>query len=75
MDIIYLEEIKNKMKGTVKWFNVKKGYGFIQGEDGQDYFVHHSEIPEGTNLREGENVSFEPTENDRGKQARKVVVH
>jgi len=39
-----LEE-KVKMKGTVKWYNIKKGYGFIKGEDDQEYFIHYSALP------------------------------
>ena len=60
------------MKGTVKWFNVKKGFGFIEGEDGQDYFVHFSAVPQGTILRENDSVTFEPADTDRGKQAKDV---
>ncbi|MEW5896694.1 MAG: cold shock domain-containing protein [Nanoarchaeota archaeon] len=60
------------MKGTVKWFNRKKGFGFIVGDDGQDYFVHHTAIPRGTFLRENDKVSFEVAETERGKQAQKV---
>jgi len=61
-----------KMKGTVKWFNIKKGYGFINGEDGEDYFVHFSALPKDTMLHENDAVSFEPTQNERGKQAQNV---
>ena len=61
-----------RMEGTVKWFNSRKGFGFIQGEDGQDYFVHHSALPQGTFLKENDKVSFEATETDRGKQAKNV---
>lgn len=65
---------RGKMEGTVKWFNGQKGYGFISGEDGQDYFVHHSQIPEGSELREGDNVSFEPVETEKGIQAQNLTL-
>ncbi len=62
------------MKGTVKWFNSEKGYGFITSEDGQDIFVHYSAISaEGfKSLNEGDEVEFEVTEGDRGPQASNV---
>ena len=60
------------MEGTVKWYNFKKGYGFIQGEDGEDYFVHFTAVPKGVSLRENDKVSFEPAENEKGKQASNV---
>lgn len=60
------------MEGTVKFFNRKKGFGFIQGEDGKDYFVHFSALPEGTFLRDGDKVSFDPQEGDRGLKAQNV---
>ena len=49
------------MEGTVKWFNPSKGYGFIQGSDGTDYFAHFQEIQvEGyKTLKEGQSVNFE----------------
>ncbi len=59
------------MEGTVKWYNLKKGYGFIKGEDGQDYFVHFSAL-NGAMLRENDKVSFDAVDTDRGKQAQKV---
>lgn len=62
------------MEGKVKFFNRNKGYGFIQGDDGQDYFVHHSALDEGANLRENDRVSFEVAETDRGRQAQKVTL-
>jgi len=60
------------MEGTVKWFNMKKGYGFIKGEDGEEYFVHQSSLAEGTFIRDNDLVSFEPAESEKGKQAQNV---
>ncbi len=63
-------------EGTVKWFNPEKGYGFISREDGDDIFVHFSEIQmDGyKTLDEGQRVSFEVTEGANGKlQASNVV--
>ncbi|MCK4808475.1 MAG: cold shock domain-containing protein [Candidatus Aenigmarchaeota archaeon] len=60
------------MEGTVKWFNADKGFGFIEGDDGEDYFVHHTALAEGTALNENDKVSFEPAQTERGKQAQKV---
>lgn len=62
------------MEGTVKWFNRKKGYGFIAGEDSQEYFVHHSAVEKDTVLNENDAVTFETAETERGKQAAKVVL-
>jgi CspA family cold shock protein len=63
------------MKGTVKWFNDSKGYGFIQQSVGEDIFVHFSAISgEGfRTLSEGEEVEFEVRETDRGPQASNVI--
>ncbi len=60
------------MNGTVKFFNERKGFGFITAEDGQDYFVHISDLGEGVKLNEGDNVTFEVEEGDRGPKAVKV---
>lgn len=57
------------MEGTVKWYNFRKGYGFIQGEDGEDYFVHYTAVPKGLRVDENDKVSFDPIENEKGKQA------
>ncbi len=63
------------MKGTVKWFNAEKGYGFITGEDGKDVFVHFSAIQgDGfKTLDEGQSVEYNLTEGQRGMQASDVV--
>ena len=63
------------MLGNVKWFNEKKGFGFISGEDGQDYFLHFSKInKEGfKTVAEGETVSFDVEEGPKGPQATNVV--
>jgi CspA family cold shock protein len=62
-------------KGTVKWFNQKKGYGFILSEDGKEIFVHFSSIQgEGYKaLREEDEVKFEITQGEKGEQATNVV--
>ena len=62
------------LKGTVKWFNDDKGYGFISAEDGNDYFAHFSQINrEGfKSLKEGEEVTFEITEGAKGPQASNI---
>jgi cold shock protein len=62
-------------KGTVKWFNDQKGYGFITPESGKDVFVHHSAIQgEGyKTLAEGQAVEFDITTGPKGEQAQNVV--
>lgn len=61
------------MKGKVKWFNAEKGYGFINGEDGKDIFVHYSHIQqEGyKSLEEGQEVTFDTVDSDKGLRSRK----
>jgi CspA family cold shock protein len=61
-------------QGTVKWFNGSKGYGFITGEDGKDYFVHFSAINmDGyKTLDEGQAVTFDIEEGQKGPQASNV---
>ncbi|MEK7307864.1 MAG: cold-shock protein [Nitrospirota bacterium] len=62
-------------KGTVKWFNESKGYGFITSEDGTDVFVHYSSIQgDGfKTLAEGDAVSFDVEKGDKGPKAVNVV--
>ena len=66
------------VKGTVKWFNGRKGYGFINSDDGMDIFVHYSAIKveegEFATLNENDKVEFEVTQGDKGPQASDVVV-
>ncbi len=61
--------------GTVKWFNDKKGFGFISIEGGEEIFVHHTAIEsEGfRTLEEGDNVEFEIVKGDKGNKAEKVT--
>jgi len=62
-------------EGTIKWFNSKKGFGFIEQETGDDVFVHFSAIEMSgfKTLSEGERVQFEVEENDKGLSAIKVL--
>ncbi|WP_248620910.1 cold-shock protein [Enterococcus cecorum] len=61
--------------GTVKWFNAEKGFGFITGEDGNDVFVHFSAIQSDgfKTLEEGQSVTFNVGEGQRGPQATNVA--
>lgn len=63
------------MKGTVKWFNDSKGYGFIERPSGDDVFVHFSAIVGGgfRTLAEGDPVEFEVRQTDQGLQAENVI--
>jgi CspA family cold shock protein len=60
------------MKGTVKWYNHFKGYGFISGEDGTDVFVHRTALPMGTDIDENDEVEYEIEKSERGPKAIKV---
>lgn len=61
------------MKGTVKFFDETKGFGFIAGEDDKEYFVHISAIKGGDTLADNEPVSFDVEQGDRGPKAANVV--
>ncbi|MGY3776109.1 cold-shock protein [Helcococcus sueciensis] len=64
------------VKGTVKWFNATKGFGFLTTEDGQDVFVHFSALEDNGEFRtldEGQAVEFEIIEGEKGPQASNVV--
>lgn len=55
--------------GTVKFFNMKKGFGFISGDDGKDYFVHSTGLKPGASISDGDKVNFTPTTGDKGPKA------
>ena len=63
-------------EGTVKWFNEKRGFGFIEQEDGPDVFVHHSGInADGfKSLNDGDRVTFDTEEGEKGPRAVNVTV-
>lgn len=63
------------MTGTVKWFNAEKGFGFITNENGEDLFAHFSQIQKDgfKSLEEGERVSFDVVEGQKGPQAANIV--
>ena len=60
------------VEGTVKFFNSMKHFGFIAGEDGKEYFVHASGLKEGTSIGEGDRVSFNVVQGDKGLKAEQV---
>ena len=64
------------MTGTVKWFNAEKGFGFITGENGTDVFAHFSQINKDgfKTLEEGQAVTFDVVEGDKGPQAENINI-
>jgi CspA family cold shock protein len=71
---IYKGRIKTTMQGKVKWFNERKGFGFIEAENGSDVFVHFSAIQDSgfKNLQEGRAVGFDVQDGPKGKPAANV---
>jgi len=61
-----------KMKGKVKFYNEGKKFGFIAGEDGKEYFVHSSGLNAGGSVREGDSVTFDVEQGDKGPKASNV---
>ncbi len=66
-----LKKVK-MVKGTVKFFNRTRNYGFIDGDDGKSYFVHGTGLKSGVDIDEGDKVSFKATRGDRGPKAEDV---
>jgi CspA family cold shock protein len=59
------------MKGKIKWYNPRKAYGFILGEDEKEYFVHQTELPDGY-VKENDEVEFESEATEKGLNAKNV---
>ena len=57
------------MKGTVKFFNPDKKFGFVTGEDGKDYFVHQSALAMGVSITQNDKIEFDPEQGDKGMRA------
>ena len=57
------------IKGKIKFFNEQKGFGFVTSESGEDYFIHISQVPEGTSLNNEDEIEFEVKDTERGQQA------
>jgi CspA family cold shock protein len=75
LEQVFFEEVYAVAEGTIKWFSEKKGYGFIEQEEGPDVFVHHSAInmPGFKTLLEGDRVSFDVEQGQKGPAAVNVT--
>jgi len=62
------------MKGKIKWYNDKKGYGFISGNDDKDIFIHNSNVPEGISLKEDDEVEYTIESTDKGLKAVNLTI-
>jgi len=60
------------LKGKIKWYNPRKGFGFIVGDDGKDIFVHQTAIPTDVSLNEDDPVEYEIEKSERGLKAKNV---
>ena len=66
------EDEEERVKGTVKFFNQNKGFGFIAGDDGKEYYVHKSGLKEGIAIEANDRVSFKAAQGDKGPKAEDV---
>jgi CspA family cold shock protein len=60
------------MEGKIKWYNPRKGFGFIVGADGKDVFVHQNDIPSEGNLNEDDPVEYEIEKTEKGPKAKNI---
>jgi len=70
---VALKALTVRRMGTVKWFDRRKGYGFIEGDDCGKVFVHRTALGPGLRMRTGARVAFDLVETDRGRQALEVT--
>ena len=63
-----------KMKGKIKWYKKDKGYGFIIGEDEEEYFIHHTQLEKRPNIKPYQGCTFKPVRTDKGRQAQNIVL-
>lgn len=71
-EYLYIILLNKMVEGTVKFFNRTKSYGFIDGDDGTSYFVHETGLKAGTAIDEGDRVSFNAVEGEKGPKAEEV---